>query len=240
MSEHNSICLDYGPFLRGSGGPPAAGSPNGTPFVKRDTSSAGSPTILGADGGGWACTMDNTSEAQIIGFDMNDELAFDIDDLQYIEWLAALDATPGTAVSMVMGLAGAYNAAFDSVAQNCWFKYVAADDTAFVETDDGTNDNDDKSTGIDQADGVFKRYRIDFATGVQTRQPQLASLGGKSNVIFQMSDANGHLTRVCSTTLFDMSNYSGGLQFYAQVQKASGTATGTLTIKDLKVGLKSY
>ena len=225
------------PFY-GAGGPPAAGSPNGQPWVKRDTSAAGAPTALGANLGGIALTLDNTSEAQIIGIDMDDVLPFDIDDLIRVEWMAKLDATPGTNVRIVMGMAGAYNGTPDTVAQNAWFLLLGGAATVLCESDDGTNDNDDKTTGLTLSTS-FKRFAIDFSTGVQTRQPPNASIGGKANVLFYMGDANSHLIQVCKSTLFDMSNYSSGLQPYFQIQKSSGTATGTLTIKDLCVTLKA-
>ncbi len=241
MSDHNTQIIDYSPILFGAGGPPAAGSANGSPFTKRVVATGGAPTIVGATGGGWVMSLTSDSEAQAIGFDCDDKLVYDIDDLKWIEWLAKINAAPGTNVELVMGLGGAYNATPDSVAQNAWFKMVDGDLTVFAESDDGTNDNDDKSTGVDMVADTLKRFRIDFSEGVQTRQPPLASLGGKANVYFRMGDANNFGgTRVVASTLFDMSNYSGGLQPYFYLRKSSGTATGSLTIKSLRVGIRTY
>lgn len=236
MSEKLIRCIEF-PFY-GAGGPPAAGSPNGTPFCKRDTSAAGSPTILGVNGGGWALALDATSEAEIIGFDMNDILAFDIDELVRVEFQAKIDATPGSAVNAVMGMAGAYNATLDSVAQNAWFKFVSSSLTPVCETDDGTNDNDDKSTGVACVADTWKRFAIEFAAGSLTRQPPSASLGGTANIMFYMGDTNGNLKRVATSTNFDMSNYTSGLQPYFQLQKASGTSAAVLSVKNLKITVK--
>lgn len=235
MAEKISRCIHI-PMI-GAGGPPAAGSPNGQPWVKRDTSPAGSPTVLGQNLGGWGLALDNTSEGQIIGIDFNDVLSFDIDDLIRVSWQAKLDATPGTNVTIVMGMASAYNATPDSVAANAWFMLLGGSTTVYCESDDGTNDNDDKSTGQTLSTS-WKRFVIDFDTGVQSRSAPQASLGGKAALQFRMGDANGHLTRVCQSTLFDMSNYSVGLQPYFQIQKSSGTATGTLYVKDLEIETK--
>lgn len=234
MSEQLIQCIDYSALFYGAGGPPAAAAPNGTPFCKRDTSASGSPSILGVDDGGWKLLMDSTSEAQIIGFDCNDILPFNIDKLASVEWEAKLAGTPGANVNMVMGMAGAYNATMDSVAQNAWFKLTPSSATVYCESDDGTNDNDDKSTGLTLSTS-WRRFKIDFGTGVYTRSAPSASLGGKANVLFYMGDANGHLTRVATSTQFDMSNYSGGLQPYFQVQKASGTVTDSLFVRGLKL-----
>jgi len=223
------------PFL---GAMSPATTANGLPWIKRDTSSSGSPTAAGVTGGGIALTLDNTSEAQIIGIDFGDALAFDIDELILVRWKAKIDATPAANVSLVMGMAGAYNATMDSVAQNCWFKMVASDLTVFAESDDGTNDNDDKSTGIDLVAGEWKWFEIRFDEQVQTVAPPGTSKGGKGNIVFAVGDSENAIQPVLRNQLFDMSNYSSGLQPYFQLQKASGTVTGTLTIAALEVEYK--
>lgn len=236
MAEKELVCIDYSPYFYGAGSPAAAGSPNGIPFTKRDTSEAGAPTLVGVAGGGWALAMDNTNEVQVIGFDTNDVLGFDIDDLVRVEWRAKVDTTPAASVTMLMGVGSAYNATADSVSANAWFR-LQGSAALLAESDDGTNDNDDKATGISLST-TYKRFAIDFATGILTKSPPNASVGGKGNVLFYVEDTLGHLTQVAKTTGFDMSNYSSGLQPYFQVQKTAATATGTLTIKDLKVWVK--
>lgn len=227
MAERDTISYLY----------PMHGTSYGAEWTKRDTSAAGSPTVAGADLGGMAIAMDATSEAQIIGLDFGDALAFDIDDLISFEFLAKLDATPGTNVRIVMGLAGDYNATPDSVAQNAWFLLLGGAATVYCETDDGTNDNDDKTTGLTLGTS-WKRFRITFSDRSLTKIPPNASVAGKGNVGFLMEDGNNHMVQVCTSTTFDMSNYSAGLQPYFQVQKSAGTATGTLTIKDVCVEVK--
>jgi hypothetical protein len=85
-----------------------------------------------------------------------------------------------------------------------------------VETDDAVRDNDDIATGATLGT-AFKRFVIDFT-------------GGKSNVKFYI---NGF--RVAASTTFDMSGYSGGLQPYIQLQKASNTNVDAVTVDYVKI-----
>jgi len=113
---------------------------------------------------------------------------------------------------------------------------IGLKDAVVVETDDGTNDKDDIATGVTLV-AQFKRFAIDF-TGIQTREPPLTSLGGKGNVAFLAGNSYGQLRRVASGTLFDMSNYSSGLQLYFQIQKTSDNNTDALTILEASVEVK--
>lgn len=214
---------------------PAAASGAGTPFVKADTSSAGSPTVQGANAGGLALTLDSTTEVQNVCVYMGDVLPFDIDDLVRCEIIAKGVATQDSATSMAFGLASARNDAIDSIAAHASFRTIGSNDVV-VETDDGTNDKDDIATGVTLV-AQFKRFAIDF-TGIQTREPPLTSLGGKGNVAFLAGNSYGQLRRVASGTLFDMSNYSSGLQLYFQIQKTSDNNTDALTILEASVEVK--
>ncbi len=191
-------------------------------------------THLAAAGGYYNLNLTATNEEQNLCLYMGDVLRYDIDQLIRVEWLAKLTSAAMTDVSLVMGMGSARNDTLDSVADHAWFKCIAS--LAVVcESDDGTNDNDDKATGETLVTAVERRFAIDFSVGVQTVSPPGTSKGGKGNVHFYMDDSSGRLKRVCSSTLFDISNYSAGLQFIAQIQKASGTTLGVLGIKDIKV-----
>jgi hypothetical protein len=106
----------------------------------------------------------------------------------------------------VFGVGSARNDTADSVSDHAWFRMEGANSTTLVyaETDDGTRDVNDVSTGV-ALGTTYKRFVIDFS-------------GGKSNVKFYIDGQ-----RVCSTQTFDMSAYSGGLQPIIQLQKASNT-----------------
>lgn len=203
-------------------------SPTGVDYWDiADTSSAGTPTYVYVDGsssGEIALDFDSQAEAQNVCLFQSDKLQFDIDKIQGFEARvkmnqAAVDAT----TSFAIGLTGDRNDAIDSIAQAALFRVVGGDSTTavVVETDDGTNDNNDVATGQTLIN-AYKRLKIDFSNGT-------------SDVRFFMDDGNGALTRVASSTTFDMSNYTGSLQVLAQLQKTSDTNTDGVTIDYVKV-----
>lgn len=223
--------------FRGANDPPAYGSRDGGDWVQRTVLTAGSPTVL-CTADGMALTLDNTNEAQAAVLYFADVLPFDIDELIAMEFVAKLDAAPAASVTIVAGLAGAYNATPDSVAQNAWFRCQGSS-SLLCETDDGTTDKDDVS-----ADGLtfttaWKRFKIDFSAAGQTVAPPGVSKAGKGNVQFHVSNADGMLQRVAKGTLFDMSAYADGLQPYFAISKTAATATGVLTINEVELHFRS-
>lgn len=209
------------------GGALPTSSTAGQPWVVTDTSSSGTPTYVYVDGsatGEVALDFDNTGEVQNVCLSHGDTLNFDIDKISWAEFRvkmnqAALDATSSVAI----GLTGDRNDAIDSVAQAALFRVIGADSTTavVVETDDGTNDNNDVATGQTLIN-AYKRLVIDFSQGT-------------SDVRFMIDDGNGVLRRVAATTTFDMSNYTGSLQPFVQLQKTSDTNTDGLTLDYIKV-----
>lgn len=199
----------------------------GDNWVITDTSSAGTPTYVKVDGsatGEVALDFDSQAEAQNVCLSYGDVLCYDIDNIQGAEFRvkgnqAAIDAT----TMVAFGLTGDRNDAIDSVAQAAIFRVVGADSTTavVVESDDGTNDNNDVATGQTLV-AAYKRFKIDFSNGT-------------SDVRFFMDDGNGTLTRVASGTTFDMSNYTGSLQPFIQIQKTSDANTDGISIDYVKV-----
>lgn len=212
---------------------PAAASGVGSEWVKTDTSAAGSPTVQGVSAGGLELALTNTNEVQNICAYLGDVLAFDIDDLIRVEFIAKISASLDSSVTAVFGLGSARNDTLDSVAAMAWFR-LQGSNSVLCETDDGTNDNDDIATG-ESLSTTYKRFAIDFSEGMLTQSPPSLSLGGKADVRFFMSNSNGSLRRVAAGQRFNMSNYGSGLQPIVQLQKTSGTATGTLTILECTV-----
>lgn len=229
MKRTQRICYHF----RGVDSPPASTSPAGFHWVKKITAAGGSPTVKSASGGAMELTLDNTNEAQNLCLYMGDVLPFDIDDLIRVEILAAATASLDSTVTAVFGVASARNDDPDAIAEAALFK-LAGSNSVVCESDDGTNNNDDKATS-ESLSTTFRRFVIDFSSGVQTRTPPSLSLGGKGNVGFYMENSNGYLRRVAKNTLFDMSNYGGNLQLLAQIQKTAGTVTGALKIKEFVV-----
>lgn len=177
----------------------------GTPWVTAVTGAA-PPTHVRA-GSLATLSLTSASQAQILSLHHGDSLAFDIDDIQSIEMRVELNAATFTSGSiLVFGLGSARNDTADSVAANAWFRMEGANSTTqvYVETDDGTRDNDDIATG--QTLGTtFKKFVIDFT-------------GGKNNVKFFIDKV-----QVAASRTFDMSAYSAGLQPIIQLQKAANT-----------------
>jgi hypothetical protein len=211
----------------------AAGSGAGGPFVKADTSASGSPTVGGLTGGGIQLKLASTSEVENLCVYMGDVLPFDIDDLISVEIIAKTVATLDSATSIAFGVCSARNDAIDSLAAHASFRCIG-DNNVVVETDDGTNDNDDVATGLTLGTS-WKRFAINFAERNTTMEPPSVSLGRKSNIGFYGANNNGSLRRVASGTRFDMSNYTSGLQLYAQIQKTADTNVDSLDILEMTV-----
>jgi hypothetical protein len=183
-----------------------------TPWLIVDASAAGTPTYVRAASEA-TLTLAATSEVENLCLAHGDSLAFDIDLIQSIEMRVKLTAVFTTGSELVFGLGSARSDTTDSVAANAWFKMVGANSTTLVycETDDGTRDVDDISSG--QTLGTtYKKFLIDFT-------------GGKSNVKFYIDGI-----RVAASQTFDMSGYSSGLQPIIQLQKAANTNVNAVVI----------
>lgn len=226
--------------FRGEQAVAAAASGAGNPWVKADTSSAGAPTVGGLLGGGLRLLLASTAEVENLCVYHGDVLSFDIDEIVSAEFAVKTVATLDTATSIAFGLASARNDAIDSIAAHASFRCIG-DNNVVVETDDGTNDNDDVATGLTLG-STWKRFRMDFASRNTTIEPPSVSKGRKSNIEFYGCNDNGSLRRVASGTRFDMSNYSSGLQPYFQIQKTSDSNTDNLDVLwcCIEVSLPAY
>ena len=181
-----------------------------------DTSSSGTPTYLNIteDGGAAKLTLASTSEEEIVTLYQSDVLPWDLAKLQYVEFdvkVAGMDAV----TDVVVGIGSARNDTEDSVSVNAWFKIDGSVSTSslVVETDDGTTDNDDVSTGTSLS-STYKRLTIDLTNGL-------------SDVRFYVDGA-----RVADGTTFSLSSVTSGqnVQPIIQIHKASGTGVGSVTI----------
>jgi hypothetical protein len=195
---------------------PASADP-ATPWMIDDASAAGAPTYTKGTSVA-TLKLAATSEVENVCLHFNDSLDFDIDDIQRVEMRVALDAVLTTGTELCFGVGSARADTSDSVAANAWFKMVGASSTTLVycETDDGTRDVDDISSGATLGT-TYKRFVIDFA-------------GGKSNVKFLIDGQ-----RVAASQTFDMSAYSSGLQPIIQIQKAANTNVNGVLIDYVKI-----
>jgi hypothetical protein len=184
-------------------------SVTGTPVYTKGTSEA-------------TLTLNNDSAEVIVALHFNDALDFDIDDIQRVTMRVKIGAATFTSGSILcFGVGSARNDTANSVAANAWFRMEGANSTTLVyaETDDGTRDVDDVSTGV-ALGTTYKNFVIDFT-------------GGKSNVKFYIDGQ-----RVCSTQTFDMSAYTAGLQPIIQLQKAANTNVDSVVIDFIEVVCK--
>ena len=192
-----------------------------TAWLVDDTSASGTPVYTKGTSDA-TLTLAATNEVENVCLHFNDALDFDIDDLQRVSMRVKIGAATFTSGSILcFGVGSARNDTADSVAANAWFRMEGANSTTLVyaETDDGTRDVDDISTGVTLGT-TSKDFVIDFT-------------GGKSNVKFYIDGA-----RVCSTQTFDMSGYSSGLQPIIQIQKAANTNADSVVIDYIEIVAK--
>jgi len=212
---------------------PATASGAGTPFVKADTSAAGAPTMVGLNGGGIRLLLAADVEVENLCLYMGDILPFDIDEIIRASFIAKTIAALDATTQIAFGLASARNDDIDTIAEGAIFRCIG-DNTVVVETDDGTNNNDDVATGLTLG-ATWKRFEINFAERITTVEPPSVSTGRPSNIGFYGANTYGSLRRVASGTRFDMSNYSSGLQLFAQIQKTADANTDNLDILEMEV-----
>lgn len=196
-------------------------------------SETGDATVT-IDSNGANLALTNASEAQRATLLNGDILVFDVDDLIRLEGLIKLSTDELAAgIDAAVGLAGADNATLDNIAANCWLR-CAGSNAVVLETDDGVTDVDDIASGLTLAD-EWRRFAIDFSVGVHSQGPPARSAGGKASVRFFLENNQGQLMPVGQDQHFSLAAYSGGLQLFATIRKASGTALATLYVKNLTV-----
>lgn len=185
-----------------------------------DTSAAGAPThAILADETAVELALAANDELEVQGYDFNDKLVFDIDTLN--TFVARFKvSTITTAEEAVIGMGSAWADAINDIVAHAWFKLDATMDL-LVESDDGTNDLDDKDTDVDLTLDTYIWVMIDFST--------------KADVKFYTSTDGKVWTQRQTGTTFDMSNYTAGLQPMFAILKASGTTTPSITADIVKI-----
>ncbi len=190
-----------------------------------DTSAAGTPTYTKRGINGEATlALASTAEVENVCLYHGDDLNFDIDEIKRVAIRLKMgQAAMDSASQLAFGVASARADSIDSIAECALFRVIGADDTTavVVETDDGSNNNDDVATGQSLVN-AYKEFVIDFSSG-------------KSDVKFYMDNGDGNLQRVASSTTFNMSNYSAGLQPLFQIQKTSDANTDSVVIDYVRI-----
>jgi hypothetical protein len=189
-----------------------------TAWLVDDVSVTGTPTYTKGTSEA-TLTLNNDNAAVIVALHFNDSLDFDIDDIQRVTMRVKIGASTFTSGSILcFGVGSARNDTANDVAANAWFRMEGANSTTLVyaETDDGTRDVDDISTGVTLGT-TYKDFVIDFT-------------GGKSNVKFYIDGV-----RVCASQTFDMSAYSSGLQPIIQIQKAANANVDSVVVDYIEI-----
>lgn len=173
--------------------------------------------------------------------DTNDIGGFDIDDLLFAEFVAKITELDAAAF-VYLGMISAVNADPDAIAESAFFKVRGSDSKILVETDDAVTDRPNVDTGITIVLNEWYRYRIDFATGIQSISVPGKSKGGKGSIQFSLNDVRGWRTKPQLDQHMDMSGYASWLQPFVMVKDPTGTpaANTTLQLKEICVGARLY
>jgi hypothetical protein len=180
-----------------------------TPLIAR---TAGSPliqTVADTANGEVVCQLSATNEVNTAAIYFGDQLNIPATRKFYFEAMVKV-GTIAANERAVIGLASAYNATWDSIASNLWFRHEA-DMDLLIEGDDGTTDTDDEDTGRDTTAGTYYLFTIDGTDGLSAVN------------FFRDNDFVGDISVPALTV-------SSLLQPLIGVQKASGTGVPSITV----------
>ena len=210
----------YDDFLGANGlaGMPAAdAAESGVQWVGLDVGDATNAFVADGPNGQYQLHMHVTGEAEDSTLYWNDQLGLSVLNGGIIEFGVNMSTLATLGVTAVAGICGPHNLDKDTVANSAWFRWQGSG-ALLCETDDTTNDNDDKDPSITTVAGELNIYRIDLTV--------------LADVKFFV---NG--VRLLATTTFDMSNLAAGekvLQPYFSLDKASGAGLGDMVIDYVK------
>ena len=163
-----------------------------------------------------ALDADNNAEDAVLYW--GDQRGIDVSKQAVIEFRARVSVLPTLTAQIVIGLCGDHNLDKDAATESAWFK-LDGSGAVLAESDDTTNDNDDKSTGVTVAATEWHIYRIDFTD--------------LADVKFFIDGAG-----VATGTTFNMSNLAGAeliLQPYVSLDKGADTGVGTVLLDYVKI-----
>lgn len=173
------------------------------------TAGAGIPTAqVTADDHSVTLTLAANNEAESARMDFANQLVFNTEKKPYFETLATFTRNGAAASYALVGLASDYNANPDLISKSAWFKIIDSGTaiSCVIESDDGTTDTDDLSTGYTIASATQYRFAIDFAD--------------LNNVAFYINEQLVGKIAVSAMT--------GNLQPYFIVAKDSGASQASL------------
>ena len=196
----------------------------GGDWLAEDVSSAGSTAeakVANQPGGVVHVALDATSEQQTAALYFNDVLEIDLDKGPIVEFRVALSTLPTGLAEVWFGVGNARVADYRLAASDQGPTIHAAfmfdgSGACTIHTDDGTTDNDAKSTGVTVVAAAFHLFRIDFT---------------------KVADVKFYIDgeAVVTGTTFDMSAGTDVVvQPFLVAYKASGTGEGDLYVDALK------
>ena len=151
-----------------------------------------------------------------------------------------------------IGVVSADNADPDVIAESAFFKLKGKAGAAnahdlFIETDDGTTDNNEVATNKSVQFGVWTRFRIDFANGTQSISPPGKSKGGFGSVRFSCereSAGNGFMEHIMPAEAgkhMDMDAASGPFSPFIQVRNLAALDAGfTFELREICLEYRNY
>jgi hypothetical protein len=201
-------------------------------YVIKDTSSAGTPTYVGS-ADGLKLTLAATDEAEVVTLYWGNVLGILPANIERIIF-RDVKVSATLVDEVAIGLGSAQNDTLDSFTTNCWFKLTGSN-VIVCESDDGTNDVDDKATGLSLSTTALT-LEIDFTTEIYSAS-KATSKGQQA--AFYVTDGNGVRRRVADQVAFNMANVATGVQPIIQIQKASGTTTPNVSVREIEVYYRS-
>lgn len=186
-------------------------------WTKKITESTSQSTSLCVSGNGLELTLGAANESKVLTAYQNDVLPYLLNKVKRVSFTLALSGIDANTM-LAVGLASAQNDTLDSVATHVWFRCEGASGAILAECDDGVTDTDDKSTGKTLGT-TLKKCMIDFSKGLGDIRLTVDGEPVATGVTFSMSGAGA----------------TDKVQLFAQLQKASGTGTCKLTIRDVEI-----
>ena len=183
----------------------------------RVTRTAGSPLVEITDdvaNGVLVLGLSATSEANVAAIDFGDQVTIPATRRPvFSTYLKVSGAAASTRV--VAGLASAYNATFDSIVSNAWFRMEGNDLSIFIESDDGTTDTDDVDSALDFVADTYVKLSVDLTRSGYVR--------------FWVNDSMVAEKAVTAFAVTDL------LQPFIAIQKSTDTGEQSVTIDWVRV-----
>ena len=214
----------YDDFLPNTAGATLATSlTNGTPWIKKEVKTAGTPTVAGNSGGSKANgtftgALDATSEKQEASLYNGDVRNFVLGQGLIYEALVKIGTLPTGNAKIVLGLNGAWADDPDTVANSCYFKLAGS---GVVNCRVFDNSVETVATDVTLTNAAFHLFRIDFTDLTDIR--------------FYI-DGN----RAAGATTFSFGGNAAAqlMQAYFSAYKASGTGVGGYEVDFVRLSQK--